>query len=230
LVHGGALVDALLASYVVIDSSTRATRRADLARSIGGTTLEPVAGKCERDFYEALNRTSRMSRVEAVLGFAATVSTGADAAAKRKRDENILSKPGTQRKLPSECELTLCSVANTTSLAAVVDSVAALEREDGARVVRPELLSAVKAALQLVAEDATLSPEDASWEVANARRQRARVVRNRSVGSTLLVKGLEFDHVVITPSACVTKYDWYVALTRGTRTVHVLSPHAKFKL
>ena len=216
-------------TLVVLDSSKRATRRADLARSIGGTTLEPVAGKCERYFYEALANTTGMARVDAVLDFAAAVLTGADAAAKRKRVENILSKPGTQRKLPTECELSLCSVANGLSLVSIIDSFAALEREHGIRVVRPELLSSVKAALQLANEDAMLGLEDASWEVANARRQRGRVVRNRSVGSTLLVKGLEFDHVVITPAACSTRYEWYVALTRGTRTVHVLSPLQKFR-
>src|SRR5258707_5031924 len=83
----------------------------------------------------------------------------------------------------------------------------------------------VKASLRLCVESPGMSLEDATWQVANTRRERGRIVRNRSVGSTLLVKGLEFDHVAITPDACCTKLEWYVALTRATRSVRVFAPH-----
>ncbi|MEM5368953.1 hypothetical protein V4C53_23375 [Paraburkholderia azotifigens] len=49
------------------------------------------------------------------------------------------------------------------------------------------------------------------------------------VSSTLLVKGLEFDHVVITPDACTNRHHWYVALTRATRSVKVISQTHRFE-
>jgi DNA helicase IV len=42
------------------------------------------------------------------------------------------------------------------------------------------------------------------------------------------VKGLEFDHAIIVHSANMTSKDWYVALTRASKTVTVLSPVERF--
>lgn len=39
-----------------------------------------------------------------------------------------------------------------------------------------------------------------------------------SIGSTLFVKGLEFDRGIIVHATNMTRKDWYVALTRGTRS------------
>ena len=47
----------------------------------------------------------------------------------------------------------------------------------------------------------------------------------RYIGSTLLVKGLEFDHAVVVQSANMAAKDWYVALTRTTRTIRIVSSH-----
>ena len=45
-----------------------------------------------------------------------------------------------------------------------------------------------------------------------------------SVGSTLLIKGLEFDHSVICQDEKMSHKDWYVALTRATKTIRILAP------
>lgn len=54
-------------------------------------------------------------------------------------------------------------------------------------------------------------------------RHLERHVAKRSVGSTLLLKGLEFEHVIIIEYYGMIKEDWYVALTRATKSVTVLS-------
>ncbi|WP_420715609.1 UvrD-helicase domain-containing protein [Cupriavidus sp. D39] len=214
----------------VLDSSVDAVRRSNLAKAIGGTTVEPVSGRCERDFYASLSILSGLDRVAAVLNLASTVFVGADAAAKRKRVESLISNPGRQMNPPTPAEMALCGVGRGPALASVLDALQCIENETGVTATRPELLYAVKATLRLCADSPALALEDATWQVANSRRERGRVVRNRSVGSTLLVKGLEFDHVVITPEACKTKFDWYVALTRATRSIRVLSPHQSFDM
>ncbi|HET6252980.1 MAG TPA: UvrD-helicase domain-containing protein [Puia sp.] len=60
-----------------------------------------------------------------------------------------------------------------------------------------------------------------------ARKHQNRSQQFRCVGSTLLVKGLEFDHVIIVRSAnwprnWGTYKDLYVALTRGSKTVTLI--------
>ncbi|MCP3722586.1 UvrD-helicase domain-containing protein [Paraburkholderia sp. CNPSo 3272] len=209
---------------VVIDSSTRVTRRADIAKRIGGTTIEPVAGPCETEFYTALASKHGIERIQALLDLAGTAYTGVNVAQKLKRVDSILERPNKLKNAPSEAELAISAVARDDTVATVLDALDSIGVEAGVRVVRPELVSSVKSTLRLMSAEPSLSIVDACWQIANRKRQRGRTIRNRSVGSTLLVKGLEFDHAVITPHACTTRFDWYVALTRATRSVRVLSP------
>lgn len=217
-------------SLVVLDASTNAVRRADLAKWMGGTTVEPVSGKCEREFYARLSVAKGFARVEALLDLSSTVFAGASAADKKKRVESILLRPGKQKNSPSPAELALCAVAQADAHLDVVQALDCLEREEQVKVVRPELLYSVRSTLRAAAEDPTISLDDAAWQTATLKRLRGRVVRDRSVGSTLLVKGLEFDHVVITPEACTSRFDWYVALTRATKSIRVLAPNQVFNV
>ncbi|SOY93382.1 conserved hypothetical protein [Cupriavidus taiwanensis] len=217
-------------TLAILDSSVSAVRRAELAKSIGGTTVEPVSGKCEREFYAALAASNGSDRVAVVLNLASTAFAGVKASEKRRRVESLIERPGKQKVPPSPAELALCAVAQSPRYSDVVEALESLERESGVSVIRPELLFSIRATLRMVVDEPGLDMEDAAWQISTLKRQRGRVVRNRSVGSTLLLKGLEFDHVVITPEGCRTRFDWYVALTRATRSVKVLSPYPRFSV
>ena len=65
---------------------------------------------------------------------------------------------------------------------------------------------------------------DAIWAVQNRTRHAGRQIGKRSIGSTLLVKGLEFDHSVIVYADNMSRNDWYVALTRATKGLTILAP------
>jgi DNA helicase-2/ATP-dependent DNA helicase PcrA len=203
-------------------------QRADLAKAIKATTVEAIGGKTERNFYQSLRTRSGIERVSAVLDLMGTAYVGVDASNKRKRVESLLANPERIRTPATSAELALRAVAVNDSLANVLDAFRCVENETDVRTVRPELVYCIKSALQLCAENPALPLDDAAFQVANARRERGRILRNRSVGSTLLLKGLEFDHVVITPDACENRHHWYVALTRGTRSVRVLAPSVSF--
>lgn len=217
-------------TLAIIDSSVSAVRRAELAKAIGGTTVEPVFGKCEREFYAQLSASNGLDRVQVVLSLASTLFAGVAVAEKRRRIESLVLRPGKQKHPPTPVELALCVVVESTDYSDVVEALGALQREVGVSLVRPELLFSVRATLLAVVADPGLSMDDAAWQIGTLKRLRGRVVRNRSVGSTLLVKGLEFDHVIITPEACKSRFDWYVALTRATRSIRVLSPHRQFNV
>lgn len=47
--------------------------------------------------------------------------------------------------------------------------------------------------------------------------------------STLLVKGLEFDHAVVIHNDNMSAKDWYVALTRASKTLRIVSPHRSIR-
>jgi len=45
----------------------------------------------------------------------------------------------------------------------------------------------------------------------------------RQIGTTLLVKGLEYDHAIVLDATTLTRKELYVALTRGARTLTIVS-------
>ncbi|MEX3943342.1 UvrD-helicase domain-containing protein [Paraburkholderia sp. BR10937] len=216
-------------TLAVLHSSVDDVQRADLAKAIWATTVEPIGGKTERNFYQSLRTRTGADRVGGVLDLMGTAYVGADVSGKRKRVASLLANPERLRTPATPAELALRAIAVDDALANVLDAFRCVEKEPGVTAVRPELVYCIKSALRLCAENPALQLDDAAFQVANARRERGRILRNRAVGSTLLMKGLEFDHVVITPDACQNRHHWYVALTRGTRSVRVLSPTVNFQ-
>ena len=99
-----------------------------------------------------------------------------------------------------------------------------IDRED-TFPYRRELLSAVVSGLRTVKSEGG-SLVDAVLDFQTRSRHLGRRIPRRSIGSTLLVKGLEVDHVIIVEYEGMTKEDWYVALTRATQSIIVLSKSA----
>jgi DNA helicase-2/ATP-dependent DNA helicase PcrA len=217
-------------ALAVIHSSVDEVRRADLAKALRATTVEPIGGKTERNFYESLRTQSGIARVNAVLDFAGTAYVGVDASNKKKRVASLLANPTRIKTPATAAELALTGVATSDSLASVLDAIRCVENETGVTTARPELAYCIKSALQMCAENPSLQLDDAAFQVANTRREKGRILRKRSIGSTLLMKGLEFDHVIVTPDACENRHHWYVALTRGTKSVRVLAPSESFSV
>ncbi|HEY1723295.1 MAG TPA: UvrD-helicase domain-containing protein [Magnetospirillaceae bacterium] len=88
-------------------------------------------------------------------------------------------------------------------------------------------ISALKCVLEEHQRSGTALKSLYADEIARRKHlSRSRVFR--SIGSTLLVKGLEFDHVVVVRNADWQQNDWgthrdlYVALTRGSRTTTLI--------
>ena len=47
--------------------------------------------------------------------------------------------------------------------------------------------------------------------------------RRNLLGTTLLVKGLEFDHAIVLDAASLSRKELYVALTRGAKSLTIIS-------
>ncbi len=95
-------------------------------------------------------------------------------------------------------------------------------------VFRREMLSAMQSALRMKIAGESPDLLDAIWQVQNRIRHAGRHIAYRSLGSTLLVKGLEFANAVVVHSPNMNRKDWYVALTRATHTLTILAPKKKF--
>ncbi|WP_439408544.1 hypothetical protein ACNJX9_09360 [Bradyrhizobium sp. DASA03076] len=86
----------------------------------------------------------------------------------------------------------------------------------------------MRSALQLKATRQLATLSIAIWEAQNRIRHAGRRLGNRSIGSTLLVKGLEFERAIIIAEDAMTRKDWYVALTRATTSIRIISPAERF--
>ena len=62
-----------------------------------------------------------------------------------------------------------------------------------------------------------------AWQVRSKTSIVGRRLERRTVSRTLLIKGLEFDHAIVLDADTLNAKELYVALTRGARSLTVLS-------
>jgi hypothetical protein len=156
-----------------------------------------------------------------LVEFASSVMTGVGAANLRTRVESL--RAGRARTPPTAAEAAAIDFIAAPTLGQALRVIDTLAEQHGARVYRPEVLYCCRSAMQAVVGGAAdfLS---AAIQARERNRHLARPIARRSVGSTLLLKGLEADVSVVLHPELMTPQNLYVALTRGARHVVVCSP------
>jgi len=216
---------------VLIDDPVNLNGRALIAKKLakrGFSNIEPVDCKSAFSAARKLDVSDGPQRLIAATGFlAACISdVGAKEFLKAVASRKLGGKLGTAR-YGRLIELGV-ALDKTATDQACLELIEAFSARDGTYVFRREMLSAMRSALKIrIAGEAT-TLADALWYVQNRGRHGGRYIPHRSVGSTLLVKGLEFEHAVVVFSPNMSARDWYVALTRATQTLTVLSPQCAF--
>lgn len=114
-------------------------------------------------------------------------------------------------------------VAAEPSLEAVPEAMELIAGITGRVLYRRELWREMARALELHLRDPQESLRDTAWRSRDRARHAGRIVERRTVSRTLLVKGLEFDHAVVLDAAEHDAKNLYVAMTRGARSLFVLS-------
>jgi DNA helicase-2/ATP-dependent DNA helicase PcrA len=193
----------------------------------GFSNIEPIECKT---VYAAAKKltTSGTKRFEGTLDFLAKCMSGISRAdfVKAVASRKAGGKLGTaQFGNLVDLGLTLRNGAGFDSCLALIE---AFNQHPTTHVFRREMLSAMRSALKIAMSSENADLADAIWQVQNKVRHSGRRIAYRSVGSTLLVKGLEFANVVVVHSPNMSRKDWYVALTRATHTLRVLSPQKRF--
>lgn len=156
-----------------------------------------------------------------LASFASSVMTGVSAATLLPRVESLRSGRARTPPTPAEAEAVAFVAEPTMERALRVLDV--FSNQPGSRVYRPEVLHGCKSAMQTAAGGST-DLLSAAVLARERNRHRGRPIARRSVGSTLLLKGLEADVAVILHPELMTAQNLYVALTRGARHVVVCSP------
>jgi superfamily I DNA/RNA helicase len=132
----------------------------------------------------------------------------------------------------------LARVAQTVELDAVRDAMVAMEMTPGAKPFRRELWGELGRAIAEFARGEYSTVRAAAWAARNRARFGARRLDQRLVSRTLLIKGLEFDNVLVLNADEFENpkhpgegaKNFYVAMTRAARVLVVLSDdsHVRF--
>jgi DNA helicase-2/ATP-dependent DNA helicase PcrA len=115
------------------------------------------------------------------------------------------------------------NVAKSESLIPVISALKAISENANAKIFRKELFYEMLRAIKEFDRGDYDSLRDAVWQIRNITRRTGRKTSHHSVGTTLLVKGLEFDHSIILDADGMDRKNLYVAMTRGAKTLTILS-------
>lgn len=207
---------------LIIGDSTDPRGQRRFARQVeGAVTVEAVDLRDLTDFGGALDLASP-DALSVVADFAENLMSAFSA------DDLVRSvaaaRAGKLGRALSDIEQAAVKFDASRSLAGVADLFAAINRAGGVRCYRPAVLAAAQRALQLAASAGGPSFRDATVTIREQSRLIGRPLARRSVGSTLLLKGLEADISVVLNAGVLNARNLYVAMTRGSRRVVVCTP------
>lgn len=192
------------------------------------SVIEPIDSADLTRHAKALARCTGTALVMATLDFAKACATGVSdavgAAAVNKFKAGDVPNAANYR-TKREIVGLLVDVANSSTNQSVHRALSAIKRAPETKVYRRELLDEFMRALT-VGDTGAIEEEpllEAMTAVRNLTRHTGRRLPSRAFGSPLLVKGLEFDHVVVLKPEEMTRRELYVALSRATRTVSVVA-------
>ncbi|MCE0962204.1 UvrD-helicase domain-containing protein [Pseudomonas putida] len=196
-----------------------------LARSMAGrfSSIEEIEGKGLHTFLKQVNgaRTTQ-KRFLLALEFAKKCFTGVSnvLTAGTKRGEVAGLRKGT--KYPALLLAANAYLADPTSLH-LMRFFLELKANPETGAYRRDLLNRLLQILKLHGENAEMTIVEAGKIYQRDMRHMGRPTRHKKlIGTTLLVKGLEFDHAVILDADSLDAKDLYVAMTRGTKSLTII--------
>lgn len=221
-------VAALAGTAVAIAKFPKDAHR--VARTLGGRFLSMEEMDCNdlRAICRLLETATGRERVLHLLEFASECATEVSTALEplisrlQKGGDVAGSK---MRNHPAVVDA-LRAVEVTESLAPVTDALRAIEKIPGCIIFRRELWRELPRAISLYVSGGLDDLPHAAWAVRHRLRFTGRPMSRRSVSRTLLIKGLEFDNSIVLDADALTTNELYVALTRGSQTLTVLSDNA----
>ena len=210
-------------TLLVIGDSRNVSSRHEFARNIRGMgVVEPVDLTDIVTAARGFDSSQAVNLLNLVLDVASRVMTGVDKAALLNRVQVIMR--GSNRNPPSPVECAAITVLQESNPSSILQLLNLLKQKEGARIYRNDALGALHDSLALSISDPTKSIHQSSSIIRERRRHRGdKRIPSRAIGSTLLLKGLESDHVLILNADDMNAKHLYVALSRGAKSVTLFS-------
>lgn len=199
-----------------------------LAQALGGrfSSIEEVEGKDLFSFIKKLDAAkSSKQKLCLVIDFAKKCCNAVDGilSAATKRGEEAKATKAT--KYPDMLGLANGYLADPSS-ANLLRLVSAIQGNPDTSTYRRDLLNRFMKILRMHQENSALTLLESADRYQRDFRHSGRPIRhNKLIGTTLLVKGLEYDHAIILEADSMTPKELYVALTRGAKSITIVTLH-----
>lgn len=197
-----------------------------LARNLSGkfSSIEEVEGKDLFSFIRKIEQANTASdSLKVSIDFAKRCMTAVEGnlPAGTIRGEVVTIRANTRNPDAARAANAYLNEQNGKTLS---EFLLALKNTEDVNVVRSDLFNRAMGVLRKQILHPSLSLDEAAEKYHGEFRHKGRPVgRRRLIGTTLLVKGLEFDHAIVLDAASLSKKELYVALTRGARTLTIIS-------
>jgi DNA helicase-2/ATP-dependent DNA helicase PcrA len=208
-------------SVLIIGESTNpGSQRRFASQTPGAVTVEAVDLRDLVNFAAGLD-LSAADALQKIALFAEEVMTNIGAADLMRRVATIMR--GAERREASAAERAAMAFLGERTYKNAGAVLIELNRQAGTRVYRPAVLQACLRALDMCHGPSGKTFHEAAVHMREQNRLLGRALPRRAVGSTLLLKGLEAEVVVILNADTMNARNLYVALTRGSKQVVVCS-------
>lgn len=192
----------------------------------------PGVGVVERvDFPDVVTSANEMvggtgpQLLDGCINFLVKVMTNVYGDQVRQRIQSILGRRN--RNDPTPQELTAIALHEGGGYEQAIAFMDSMKSDRNRRVYRHSAYNIMVEALKLSIIDPSIPLNEVVAKLREQRRHAGRKIPFKAVGSTLLLKGLEADHVLIldadNPNDRMTAQHLYVALSRGAKSVTVFS-------
>lgn len=216
--------DAVIAIHSGDQRSKNKTHK--LAQALGGkfSSIEEVEGKSLFSFIKKVEaaKTSKQ-KLCLVIDFAKRCCTAVE---KTLSAATKLGEPAKATKVTKD--LAVLESANrylidpsSPNLGSVITAIQANPKTS---TYRRDLLNRFMKILRTHEENPELSLLESAQRYQRDFRHSGRPIRhNKLIGTTLLVKGLEYPHAIILEAESMSPKELYVALTRGAKTITIVT-------
>jgi len=187
--------------------------------------MEELEGKEMIRFANAIAGLCGPDLAVKVIEFAKRCATGIPNILPKRAIDRLRegSLPSTRNPSLVPLFTSLASLISESRPKNIATTLVTIMQSPGVEIYCYEAYTEVLQALERTDIDPTISLAEAITRSRNKLRNKGRVLENRVASRPLLIKGLEFDHVIILDAERFKVEELYVALSRGRKSVTVLS-------
>jgi hypothetical protein len=210
----------------IIGAKASENVRAALAKRVGAQNVETIECKALQAVCAKIEETAGYVRLEVMVRLLDTCMVGVKPTPFLRRVRHIHGG-GRVNKPPTVAEAAALRILWEDRLEPLIELIDAFRM--AGRLFRGELLFALRESLLARCATPAMTLPDCAWHVQERRRHAGRRHGYKIVTSTLLAKGLEFENTVVFLKPPMRKEDIYVALTRASLRIDIVTTDLVFE-